>query len=82
MVVGTLLSDGMLLMASEQSSGVASCMFDVLRTDWEISGLLGCPGTDVDLGDGVGMEASCLESGLKLELEVFVPTCGKNKNQR
>lgn len=37
----------------------------------------------MDLGDlGVEMEASCLECGLKLELEVFVPTCGKKQNQR
>lgn len=56
-------------MTSEQSSDVASFMFDVLRTDRQISGLLGCPGTDMDLGDGVGMRASCLECVLKLELE-------------
>lgn len=69
-------------MASEQSSGVASCMFDVLRADWQISGLLSCPGTDVDLGDGAGMEASWLECGLKLELEVFVHTCGKKQKAK
>lgn len=37
----------------------------------------------MDLGDlGVEMEASCLECGLKLELEVFVPTCGKKKKSK